>query len=441
MELLKKKIGILGAARSGIAAANKIKELGGEPFLSECKSENEIANSVQLLKKFNCEFGGHTKRLLQSDIIIVSPGIPLDIPILLEAKARKIELLNEIELGYLLKNPSSKIIAVTGSNGKSTTVSLIHHILQEAGYNSVLAGNIGTAFTSYPIEDQSIDFIVLELSSFQLELIEKFNPDVAVLLNIRPDHLNRYPNMITYAKTKFRIFKNQTQKDLAILNSDDLYINKLKSNIKSQIRYFSLTNEENISFQNNSIQYSKENISLENSKLKGPHNLANLMASILAVSQYKIDYKIIEHSLNTFQPLPHRMEFVDIIDDVTFINDSKATNTDAVKYALQSFKEPVRLIIGGAGKGEDYSILNPHIKKHVKKLYIIGEDREKMKKTFQKFADLELFLDFGKAIKTSFTEAKIDDVVILSPACASFDMFKNFEERGNRFKEIVGELS
>ncbi len=253
MRVKGRRFGILGMARSGISAANKIKELGGIAFISEFKKEKEIPNSKQINKTFQCEFGGHTDKLLQNDLLILSPGIPRDISILKEAEEQNIEIISEIEFSFRIKHTHSKVIAITGSNGKSTTVSLIHHILRNAGYNSILAGNIGTTFSSYPIEKEEIDFIVLELSSFQLELIDTFKADVAAILNITPDHLNRYNSFEHYAETKFNIFKNQDSKDLAILNMDDATSAKFVKKINSDIKYFSPNSNANIYYKDNSI--------------------------------------------------------------------------------------------------------------------------------------------------------------------------------------------
>ncbi len=429
--------GILGMARSGLAAAYKIRELGGHPFISEKKPEKDINDPQKIRSDFNCEFGGHSDRLLDCEIIIISPGIPLDIPILTKAKEKNIKLISEIEFGYLIKHPGSKIIAITGSNGKSTTVSLIHHILQTAGFKSVLAGNIGTAFTSCKIEKEGIDVIVLELSSFQLELIDKFRPDVAAILNITPDHLNRYHSMEKYALTKFNIFKNQKEDNLAILNYNDEYCKRFAKQILAVKKYFSLESKTDIFYDGNSIISGDNIISIKRSSIRGPHNIANIMASILSVSPFKIKNEIIEEALTTFVSLPHRLEIVAEINGIKFINDSKATNTDSVKYALQSFDGPIRIIMGGAGKGEDYSILIPYLKKHAKKIYLIGDARYKMKKAFGNIVDIELFDDFEKSINTAFSEAEKGDNIVLSPACTSYDMFNNFEERGNKFKQIL----
>ncbi len=438
MNVQEHEIGIMGIARSGLAAAYKIKELGGFPFLSEFKAADKIEGSENIIKEFDCEFGGHTKRLLKCDTIIVSPGISLNIPILEKAKKNNINLISEIEFGFLVKHPESKIIAITGSNGKSTTVSLIHHILQTAGYNSVLAGNIGMAFCSYPIEKPGIDFIVLELSSFQLELIYKFKPDVAAILNITPDHLNRYNSLDDYALAKFNIFINQDKSDLAILNLDDAM--SLKHRNKLDPEYFSLNSITDIYFNGRQIIFGSELLNIDDSTIKGPHNIANIMASILAVSPFGIDKNTIEKSLSTFASLPHRLEFVAEVRGVKFVNDSKATNTESVKYALQSFDQPIRIIMGGGGKGEDYSILIPYLKKYARKVYLTGETRLEMKKAFSGSVDLAVFEDFEEAIRNAFKDAFTGEYVVLSPACTSYDMFKNFEERGNRFKETVLKL-
>ncbi|MDO9578860.1 MAG: UDP-N-acetylmuramoyl-L-alanine--D-glutamate ligase [Candidatus Cloacimonadales bacterium] len=441
MERITTKFGILGMARSGLAAAAKITELGGNVFISEFKPEDKIENAAEIKKKFTCEFGGHSDEILANDVIILSPGIPQTIPILQKAKTKNIEVISEIEFGYRIKHPGSKIIAVTGSNGKSTTVSLIHHILQTAGFKAIPAGNIGTAFTAFPIEKPGIDFIVLELSSFQLELIATFKPDVAAVLNITPDHLNRYKNMDEYAKAKFNIFRNMNLADLAILNSDDEFTQKFSSSIKAGIKYFSLSGKSDIEFsKKKNLTYRGKTISIENATIKGPHNIANIMASILAVSPFEITEEKIEKAISTFRPLPHRLEFVEEIDGISFYNDSKATNTDSVKYALRSFPKPVRIIMGGAGKGEDYSILNPILKKHAKKIYLVGDTRFEMAEAFKDTVEIEIFESYEAVINAAFNDSFHGDVIVLSPACTSYDMFKNFEERGERFKQIVRNL-
>ena len=440
MDIQNQKIGILGIAKSGLAAAEKIKQLGGHPFLSELKKESEVENVQKIKNEFLCEFGGHSNKILDSEFIIVSPGIPLKIPILKRAEKKGIKLISEIEFGYLIKHPASKIIAVTGSNGKSTTVSLIHHILITAGYKSILAGNIGTAFTSFPIEKSGIDFIVLEISSFQLDLIDTFKPEVGIILNITPDHLNRYLSFDDYAKSKFRIFQNQNSNDLAVLNLDDEVIYRFPKDFRSKIQYFSSLHKTDIYLEKDKIRFHEKKFPTKDFSLKGPHNISNITASILAVSSFKIPENSIKKSLKTFTPLPHRLEFVAEINSIKFYNDSKATNTDSVKYALQSFDKPVRIILGGSDKGEDFSTLNRVLKKQAKKVYLIGETREKMITAFGNVIKTSQFDNFENCVQTAFSESEQGDIILLSPACASFDMFKNFEYRGNVFKKIVWEI-
>ena len=437
MKVKERRFGILGMARSGISAANKIKELGGIAFISEFKNEKEVSNSKQIKETFQCEFGGHTDRLLQNDVLILSPGIPRNIPILKEAEKQNIEIISEIEFSFRIKHPHSKIIAITGSNGKSTTVSLIHHILQTASYNSILAGNIGTAFSSYPIEKENIDFIVLELSSFQLELIDTFKADVAAILNITPDHLNRYNSFDDYAETKFSIFKNQTSKDLAILNLDDATSAKFITKINSDLKYFSSNSQADIYFKDNSIIFGSEEFSILQATIQGPHNIANMMCAILAVSPFNIEKENIQQSLETFSPLAHRLEFVKEVNGIKFYNDSKATNTDSVKFALQSFNTPIRIIMGGAGKGEDYSILIPYLRDRAKKVYLTGDTINEMKRAFEGLVDIETIKEFEDVIIKAFSDSEKGDIIVLSPACTSYDRFKNFEERGNTFKKTV----
>jgi UDP-N-acetylmuramoylalanine--D-glutamate ligase len=437
------RFGILGLARSGIAAAYKLKELGFSPFLSEFRTAEHIPEADRLNKDFECEFGEHTDRILSCTDVIVSPGIPLDIPILKKIKKNKIEIMSEIELGFLIKDASSKIIAITGSNGKSTTVSLIYDILKKSGYRTILAGNIGDAFTSFPIEKPGLDFIVLELSSFQLDLIKTFRADVAAILNLTPDHLNRYDSFEDYAHAKFQIYANQTSSDYAIINLDDEIVNNFKDRIFVNKLHFSLKKNglSDIIFDGRKIIFENLKLKVKQLPIKGPHNIANIMAAILAVSPFSVQAEDMKAAIEGFKGLEHRLEFVASVKNVKFYNDSKATNTESVKLALLSFKKPVRIIMGGAGKGEDYSVLNPYLKRTAKKVYLLGEAKFEMAETFKNITEIEIFSDFRSAVEKSFADAHKGDTVLLSPACTSYDMFNNFEERGNFFKQIVRELA
>ena len=432
-----KKFGILGIARSGIAAAIKIKELGGYVLLSDNKPES--AFNIGLDERFEYEFGGHTNKLLECDTIIVSPGIPQTIPIIQKAKELNIELISDIEFGFRIKYPDSKIIAVTGSNGKSTTVSLIYHILKSAGYNAVLGGNIGEAFTSFPIEKPGIDFIVLELSSFQLELINTFRADVAAILNITPDHLNRYSGFDEYARTKFNIFKNQSKSDLRILNKDDRTIQKI--NKHKNPATFSMKDLADIYFDGELVICKRKfKFVPAEFSIKGPHNIANVLAALAAVSPCNIEPETLRTALKTFAPLSHRLEFAGSINGIEFYNDSKATNTDSVKYALQSFGKPIKVIMGGAGKGEDYSVLNDVLKKYAKQIFLVGDTAEEMYSVYKNITKTEIFPNYEACISEAVKNSEKGDVIVLSPACTSYDNFKNFEHRGDYFKQKVKEL-
>ncbi|MCF7912230.1 MAG: UDP-N-acetylmuramoyl-L-alanine--D-glutamate ligase [Candidatus Cloacimonetes bacterium] len=442
MEIYGKKFTVIGIARSGIAAAKKLTELGGEVFLSDNKPQEKIENAEILKKNFACEFGGHSQKVLQADKIIVSPGVPLSLPILKQAQASGIELLSEIELGFRLKSPDSKIICVTGSNGKSTTVSLIHHILLTCGYHSILGGNIGTPFTAFPIEKPGIDFIVLELSSFQLELVKYFKADAAIILNITPDHLDRYKDFEHYARTKFNIFQNMEKNDLAVMNLDDETIRRLSEQIKAGRKWFSLEHESDAWRNGNNLLVGKDAYKTAEISIAGPHNMMNCLAALLATARYTAGRQAqVCQALKTFASLPHRLEYVTTSKGIRFINDSKATNTDAVKYALLSFTEGVHIILGGSDKGEDYSILLPYLQRENVHTYLIGATRTRMQAAFAGALEYEMCQDMETAMKLAYSRAAAGEVILLSPACASYDAFRNYLHRGDTFRKIAEDIA
>ncbi len=436
------KVCILGLAKSGIAALKKATALGYETFASELKSLEQLGIKSSDLEGYSYEVGGHTDKIFAYDTFIVSPGIPLNSDIIQELRKRGKELISEIEFGYRIMNKNAKIIAVTGSNGKSTTVTLIHHLLTSLGYKTALAGNIGTAFTSLDIEKDYYDYIVLELSSFQLDLVDSFKADVAVILNITPDHLNRYDSFDHYSQTKFNITKNQSSTDTTIILQNDVQIDKFVSTINGTIKYFSLFDSKDITLKDNKISFSQHNIDMQSFKLPGKHNILNLMASLLCISSININFSDydIQNYLTNFKGLNHRLELVDTINNITFINDSKATNTDSVKYALDAFNKKVRIILGGSDKGEDFSILLPSLTSYAKKIYLIGATTEKMQLAFASLDNVQAFSSLFDAVENAYNDAVKDDIVLLSPACASYDMFNNFEHRGDCFKEIVARI-
>ncbi|MCD4652199.1 MAG: UDP-N-acetylmuramoyl-L-alanine--D-glutamate ligase [Candidatus Cloacimonetes bacterium] len=429
---------IIGMARSGIAAAKMLQRLGYPVFISDIRQAEDIPEAAQIKESFKCEFGGHTKAILEYKTVVVSPGVPINIPILLQARQAGVRLISEIELGYQFKHPKTKIIAVTGSNGKSTTVSLIHYILTLAGIKSVLAGNIGTAFTAADISSPDIEVFVLELSSFQLELLRTFRADAAAILNITPDHLSRYDSFRDYAQAKMNIFRNQTPDDLAVINADDGAIARLKP--KTTSLCFSSYRKTDARVDGNILRVCENSFDIQNIKLKGSHNLDNIMASLLLLRNWKIPYPVIKEALETFTTLPHRLEPVGECCGISFINDSKATNTGSVCSALHSFHTPVRIILGGSDKGEDFRILSKSLFKHAAKGYLIGETTEKMREQLSRSIPLTAYKSLEEATQTAFKDAAPREIILLSPACASFDMFRNFEDRGNQFKAIVKKI-
>ena len=448
MEVKGKKISVIGAARSGVGAAKLVKKLGGIPFVSDFGPKEKVIDAVNQLKNENIyfEFGGHSDRVYESALMIVSPGVPNDSQVLKNARAKGIKLVSEIEFAY--HYCKGKIIAITGTNGKTTTTSLCGHVFNTCGYKTHVAGNIGIAFSEIVLDVKKGEFVSLEVSSFQLDLIEKFKPAVAMILNITPDHLNRYENSLDrYAESKQKIYKNQNQSDFLILNKDSQVVMKYLSDYKSKSLYFSITDE-----QNNGCFYSggevifklngKENFrcSRNDIKIRGEHNLANAMSVICAAKVFNLDNAGIVKGLQTFESVEHRLELVREINGVKFINDSKATNVDSVWYALKSFDEPILLILGGQDKGNDYEQIKELVIQKVKKIYAIGSSAEKVFNFFHSDIKVEIEKSLEEAVNKSSRETQKGDVVLLSPACASFDMFNNYEHRGKVFKEAVNKL-
>ncbi len=448
MEVKGKKISVIGAARSGVGAAKLVKRLGGIPFVSDFSPKEKIYDAVNQLEieNINFEFGGHSDRVYESALMIISPGVPNDSQVVQTAKARGIKLISEVEFAYYYCK--GKIIAITGTNGKTTTTSLCGHIFNTCGYKTHVAGNIGLAFSEIVLDVKEGEFVSLEVSSFQLDLIDKFKPAAALILNITPDHLNRYENSVSkYAESKQKIYKNQDENDFLILNKDSKPVMKYLSEHKSNLVYFSLTEE-----QSNGCFYSDGNVifnldgkenfrcSRNDIKIRGEHNLANAMSVISAAKVFNLDNDGIIKGLQSFESVEHRLELVREIDGVKYVNDSKATNVDSVWYALKSFDEPILLILGGQDKGNDYEQIKELVLQKVKKIYAIGSSAEKVFNFFHHDVKVEIEKSLEDAVKNSSRETISGDVVLLSPACASFDMFNNYEHRGKVFKEVVNKL-
>lgn len=448
MEIKDKNISVIGAVRSGIGAAKLIKKLGGNPFVSDSGKNENLIKSTETLKenKIDFEIGEHTDKVYNCDLMIVSPGVPSNASVLINAKEKNIEVISEIELAYNFCE--AKIIAITGTNGKTTTTSLCGHIFKTSGAKTFVAGNIGTALSEIVLEASKNDFIVLEISSFQLDLIKDFKPNIGVILNITPDHLNRYENNFeNYINSKLRIYKNQDKNDYLILNKDDKTLINSLTNYSSKGFYFSL-NEPQLNgcyLTGKQVIYNEEGelrftCDTSGIYLKGEHNVANAMAAINAAKIFNLDNEKIKEGLKTFKGVEHRLEFVREVNGVKFINDSKATNVDAVWYALRSFDEPIFLILGGQDKGNDYNQIKQLVIDKVKKIYAIGSSADKVFNFFHSEVKVEVKPSLEDVVIAANQEARENEIVLLSPACASFDMFDNYEHRGKIFKEAVNKL-
>jgi UDP-N-acetylmuramoylalanine--D-glutamate ligase len=445
---------ILGGGESGAGAALLAKRQGYEVFLSDESSLKEIYRNELQTAGIEFEEGKHTEeRILDADEIVKSPGIAEKNKMVQQIRARGVDIISEIELAYRFKG-GSRIIAVTGSNGKTTTTALTHHICQTAGLNCAMVGNIGYSFARQ-VAINPKPLYVAEISSFQLDDIKTFRPDVAILTNITEDHLDRYEyNFENYIRSKFRIAMNQTGDDYFIYNADDevtiKYLNLPKVigiEIKSNQLPVTMRNEvPNGAFIKDGDMYVRTGndfvaMSVFDFALKGKHNQYNTMAACLAAATMEIRKDKIREAVQTFHSLEHRMEYVSTVRGVEFINDSKATNVNSTWYALESMERPTILILGGVDKGNDYSFIKELVKEKVKAIICLGIDNRKIHEAFGNVVSTIVNTNSAKeAVHAAFHFASKGDVVLLSPACASFDLFKNYEDRGNQFKQAVKEL-
>jgi UDP-N-acetylmuramoylalanine--D-glutamate ligase len=445
LKIKNKKISIIGAVRSGHGAAKLAKQLGAIPFVSDAGSEEKLKSSIDVLKndKIDFETGKHTEKVFDCHLMVVSPGVPSDSEVIKNAKSKNIKIISELE--FASSFCKANVIGITGTNGKTTTTSLCDYLFNICGVKSYSAGNIGLAFSEIATEATEKEFVSLEISSFQLDLIDKFKPKVAMILNITPDHLNRYEHSVEkYALSKLRVFENQDASDYLILSKDSELLNQYFKKAKSNIFFFStkksvsngcfLENDEVRFVRNDVVEFSCKESDIF---IKGEHNIQNAMAVIIAAKIFDLDNEKILEALKSFKGVEHRLELVREIEGIKFINDSKATNVDSVVVALKSFGEPIFLILGGQDKGNDYSVIEDLVIEKVKKIYAIGSSAEKVFNYFHSKVKTEIKKDFDEVINTAISEAREGDVVLLSPACASFDMFDNYEHRGKVFKSIV----
>jgi len=491
IEIKDKNVTVVGIARSGIGAANLLSELGANVTVTDIKTKEELKDSIPGLDpSVRLVLGGHPENIFVSaDMLVVSPGVPLDIPPIADAKSRGVPVIGEFELAYQIATQSIEqagFLAVTGTNGKSTTTALLDFIMKKGGFRTVLGGNIGNALTGeihkrtretknrgigevtvspfhrIAVSDISVDYIVTEVSSFQLESIKDFRPKVATILNITPDHLDRYHSFEEYSDAKARIFENQKEDDFLVLNWDDPATMKVKSEklkVKSEkprIVYFSRKEEvEGLYFKDGmiycnlppmtgtvpSVTRRSPLIAADEIRIKGVHNLENAMAASAMALIANCPLETVIDSLREFPGLEHRLEFVKEINAVRYFNDSKGTNVGAVMKSLESFIEPIILIAGGRDKAGDFSQLRHLVRDKVKTLVLIGEASKKIKMALGDLTETVMAQDLREAVRISRSMAVKGDVVLLSPACASFDMFVNFEDRGRQFKKIVMEMN
>lgn len=444
-----KKIAILGGGESGVGAALLAKAKGFKVFLSDKGILSDKYKEILNQNEIPFEEGQHTEeQILDADEVVKSPGIPDKVALVQKLKSLRIPIISEIELAS--RYTKAKIIAITGSNGKTTTTLLTYHLLKKAGLNVGLAGNIGDSFAKQVIED-TLDYFVLELSSFQLDNCFEFKADVAILLNITPDHLDRYNyEFQNYVDSKFRVLQNMTPSDNFIFYQESEALANELAKKTFPVNYLPVSLQEKVaqggSLQNERLEvtYQENHFSfaLEDLPIKGSHNAINAMSAILVAKVLGIENDKIAEGLKSFKSVEHRLEPCGEVGGVKFVNDSKATNVDSVFYALGSFNDPIVLIMGGVDKGNDYSQIEALVEQKVKALICMGTDNQKLLDYFGKKVPLIFSVDsMQKAVTLGQEVATEGDVVLLSPACASFDLFKNYEDRGRQFKAAVSALT
>jgi UDP-N-acetylmuramoylalanine--D-glutamate ligase len=444
MELTGKKFWVVGLARTGTACARFLAERGARVAVSDLRPEAELESELKSLAGLTISyfFGAEKRGWLDGvDCVIPSPGVPAENPLVGEARARKIPVLSEIELAYRFFG--APLVAITGTNGKSTTTTLIGEMMKAGGRRVFLGGNLGTPFIAAVSAEW--DWGVLEISSFQLEWIEKFAPRIAALLNVTEDHLDRYAGFDSYRRAKERIFAAQAGHDFAVLNRDDPWVWALEKQVKAQVTSFGFSEvPEGVFAQGDQIVWrhgaSEETFPLARVKIPGVHNIENMMAAIAAAKLAGIGREPIQQTLDTFPGLEHRLELVRERDGVRYYNDSKGTNVGAVVKSLAGFSAPVILIAGGVDKGGDYGPLASGIKRTVRRLVLFGAAKNVIAAALGHLTETVIVDNLADAVRDSAAAARAGDVVLLSPACSSFDQFRNYAERGKNFKTLVGSL-
>lgn len=452
MDLKNKNVLLVGLAKTGVSTIKKLNKLGANIIVNDIKPKEKLEGIIEEIDNLdNIEYvlGKHLENIENIDLTIVSPGVPLDLPFIEKIKSEGIKIIGEVELAYKLsKNPT--FIGITGTNGKTTTTSLVGEMFKKANKDTYIVGNIGNPVIDTVDLTNENSYLVTELSSFQLESIEDFKPKVSTIINITEDHLNRHHTMENYINAKARVFKNQDKTDFTILNYDDSIVRDLGKNSNGNVLYFSIKEEVKQGAyldKNNNIVIKvdgKELVLMNKSELSlpGNHNLENAMSAILMAYVLNIDTDVIIDTLRTFKGVEHRLEFVTNKDGIMFVNDSKGTNPDSTIKAITSYEKPIVLIAGGYEKQSDFTEMIEYATKNVKALVLLGQTAEKIETTAKEHGinNISKVEDMEAAVKKAYEIAESGDVVLLSPACASWDMYPNFEARGLDFKENIYKL-
>jgi UDP-N-acetylmuramoylalanine--D-glutamate ligase len=448
MDVKGKRILVVGLGKSGVASALFLQARGARVTVSDTKAEEQLRQEIPALldQGITVESGGHGERTFRDqDLIVLSPGVPADVPLVGQARARGVPVIGEIELASrFLKG---HLVAITGSNGKTTTTTLAGEVISMGGYETLVGGNIGTPAISLVAESTSDTYNVLEVSSFQLETIESFHPEIAVILNITPDHLDRHRSFHAYVAAKVRIFEQQRERDFAVLNAGDPTCLQLADQVRAQTRWFSRAGEvkSGAYVKDGKIFWKddegeQEVMSVSDIPLKGAHNLENVLAAVCVGSLVGVERHRVRRAVQEFKAVEHRLEFVASVNGVEYYNDSKATNVDATLKALESFPSGIHIILGGKDKGSDYSVLSPLLKARARRVYTIGAAAAKIASQIAGACDIVSAETLEAAVRRAAEAAVAGDVVLLAPACASFDQFENYEHRGRVFKEAVAAL-
>jgi UDP-N-acetylmuramoylalanine--D-glutamate ligase len=449
MELKGKKVLVVGLGKSGLAAALFLRHKGAQVTVSDVRSAESLSKEIPALLEegIMVEAGGHgLLTFRRQDLIVVSPGVPLDTPPLVQVKSFGLPVIGELELAArFLKG---KILAITGSNGKTTTTALVGEILKEAGYPTLVAGNIGVPVVGLIEESTDSTWSVLEVSSFQLESTEQFHPSIAVILNITPDHLDRHGTFENYALAKERIFASQDANDCVVLNADNPRAAQAAVRSHAAVYWFSIEHpvQQGAWVQDGYLVYrsspgaaTEPIMPLTRIPLKGEHNVENVLAAVCAARLANAPGEAIARAVEKFQAVEHRLEFVATINGVEYYNDSKATNVDATAKAIAAFPRGIHLILGGKDKGSDYTTLSPLLRERVRAIYTVGSAAAKIESQLRGVVSIHSCETLADAVSAATAAARPGDVVLLSPACSSFDQFENYEQRGRVFKQLVAE--